>query len=76
MRRIKQFNYLFIFKGDGIFTSLDYQKIVNADQIRNASDYDDFYIASKAESKQQVENAEYIVNKINNYLKDKFGSVL
>ena len=40
------------------------------------SDYDDFYIASKAESKQQVENAEYIVNKINNYLKDKFGSVL
>ena len=73
---LKQFNYLFIFKGDGIFTSQDYQKIVSADQIRNASDYDDFYIASKAESKQQVENAEYIVNKINNYLKDKFASVL
>lgn len=73
---LKPFNYLFIFKGDGIFTSQDYQKIVSADQIRNASDYDDFYIASKAESKQQVENAEYIVNKINNYLKDKFGSVL
>lgn len=73
---LKQFNYIFIFKGDGIFTSQDYQKIVSADQIRNASDYDDFYIASKAESKQQVENAEYIVNKINNYLKDKFASVL
>ena len=56
---VKQFNYLFIFKGDGIFTSQDYQKIVNADQIRNASDYDDFYIASKAESEQQVEMPVY-----------------
>ncbi|MDO4308575.1 MAG: HEPN domain-containing protein [Eubacteriales bacterium] len=68
---LKQFNYLFIFKGDGTFTASDYQIIANAEQIRNASDYDDFYIASKAEAKQQVENAEYLVKKIKKYLADK-----
>lgn len=31
--------------------------ITRADQIRNASDYDDFYVASKEETRQQVENA-------------------
>ena len=48
---LKQFNFLFIYKGDGTFTSKDYQMIARAEQIRNASDYDDFYVASKAESR-------------------------
>lgn len=65
---LKQFNYLFIFKGDGVFTSEDYQKIARAEQIRNASDYDDFYIACKEETKQQVENAEYMVEKVLRYI--------
>lgn len=65
---LKQFNYLFIFKGDGVFTSEDYQKIARAEQIRNASDYDDFYIACKEETKQQVENAEYMVEKVLTYI--------
>ena len=65
---LKQFNFLFIFKGNGTFTSEDYQKIARAEQIRNASDYDDFYIASKDEARQQVENAEYIVSKVGAYL--------
>ena len=51
---LKQFNFLYIFKGDGTFTADDYQMIAKAEQIRNASDYDDFYIASKEETKQQV----------------------
>lgn len=42
--------------------------ITRADQIRNASDYDDFYVASKEETKQQVENAEKIVEKVSNYI--------
>ena len=41
-----------------------------ADQIRNASDYDDFYVASKEETKQQVENAEKIVEKVSNYIEN------
>lgn len=68
---LKQFNYLFIFQGDGTFNADDYQKIVRAEQIRNISDYDDFYVASKEESRQQVENAVYIVEKIWNYIKHK-----
>lgn len=67
---MKQFNYLFIYKGDGTFTTDDYQKLAKADQIRNASDYDDFYIASKEESRQQVENAEYLVKKIEKYMEE------
>lgn len=69
---LKQFNYLFIFKGDGTFSSEDYQVIARAEQIRNASDYDDFYVASKSEARQQVENAKYLVNKIDKYISDYF----
>ena len=65
---LKQFNYLFIYKGDGTFTSEDYQIIAKAEQIRNASDYDDFYVASRSETLQQIESAEYLVNKISNIL--------
>lgn len=72
---IKQFNFLFIFKGDGTFTSDDYQKIARAEQIRNASDYDDFYIASKEETRQQVKNAEYLVEKIERYIDFKYNEV-
>lgn len=62
---------MFIFKGDGTFTADDYQKVARAEQIRNASDYDDFYVTSKAEARQQVENADYIVSKIDMYIKLK-----
>ena len=65
---LKQFNFIFIYRGDGTFTSEDYQKIARAEQIRNASDYDDFYVASKEETRQQVENAGYIVKKIDAYI--------
>lgn len=65
---LKQFNLTFIYKGDGTFTPEDYQKIARAEQIRNASDYDDFYLASKEETRQQVENAGYLVDKVGKYI--------
>ena len=65
---LKQFNIIFIYKGNGTFTPEDYQKIARAEQIRNASDYDDFYLASKDETRQQVENAGYLVEKVENYI--------
>lgn len=65
---LKQFNYEFIYKGDGTFLPEDYQKIASAEQIRNASDYDDFYIANKEETRQLVENNRYILEKIEKYL--------
>lgn len=67
---LKQFNYIFIYKGNGTFTSEDYSKIARCEQIRSASDYDDFYVASKEEARQQVENAIYIVTKIDKYIAD------
>ena len=65
---LKQFNLIFIYKGNGTFTTEDYQKVARMEQIRNASDYDDFYIANKEETRQQVENAEYLVDKVEKYI--------
>lgn len=65
---LKLFNFEFIYKGDGTFTQNDYQMIAKAERIRNASDYDDFYIAGKEETQQQVLNAEYIVRKVEEYI--------
>ena len=44
------------------------RKIGEAEEIRHASDYDDFYIASKEEASKQIENAQYIFDKISNYI--------
>ncbi len=65
---LKQFNYYFIHNGDSTFTSADYQKISYADQVRNASDYDDFYLANKEETKELVIYAEQFVEKVKAYL--------
>lgn len=70
---LKQFNLIFIYKGNGTFTQEDYQKVARAEQIRNASDYDDFYLASKEETRQQVENAEHLVNKIEQYIANLYA---
>lgn len=52
---------------DGTFTREDYRMLSDADQIRSASDYDDFYIASKEETRQQVENATQFVRRVEDY---------
>lgn len=65
---LKQFNQYFIHDGDGYFTEEDYRNIASADQIRNASDYNDFYIVKKEESRQQVEYARILVKKVENYI--------
>lgn len=49
------------------FTDEDYRLIAKAEQIRSVSDYDDFYVASKEETKKQVENAQYLIDKIKAY---------
>ena len=73
---LKQFNYIFIHKGDGSFTVEDYQKIAKAEQIRNASDYDDFYIVCREETIQQIDNAKYIIDKVEKYLKIEMAKEL
>lgn len=42
--------------------------IKEASYLREKSDYDDFYIASKAETEKQVENAKLFCDKVEQYL--------
>ena len=65
---LRQFNVHFIKDGIGGFGSGDYKRVADAQRIRNNSDYDDFYIASKEEASKQIENAQYIFDKISNYI--------
>lgn len=65
---LKQFNFLFIHNGDGTFSTDDYKIIAEAEQIRNASDYDDFYLASKSETVELVKNTSYLIEKIVKYI--------
>ncbi len=46
-----------------------YSKYVqNAFQVRNSSDYDDFYIVSVTETQEQIEKAEELIKIIKKYL--------
>ena len=44
--------------------------ITRASTIRNASDYDDFYIASKEESRQQIDEAKDLLGAVKRYLSE------
>jgi uncharacterized protein (UPF0332 family) len=43
--------------------------VSNLFDVRNDSDYDDFYFVKKDEVIEQINNAEYFINKIKDYLK-------
>lgn len=68
---LMQFNIHYVNSDDNDFSSEDYKLVSKAEKIRNASDYDDFYIADKKEAQDQVDNARYILNKINTYLESR-----
>lgn len=65
---VSQFNLLFIHPEDAEFTKADYQKIAKADRIRNASDYDDFYIVNKEETKDLLEFVKGFLDRTERYL--------
>jgi uncharacterized protein (UPF0332 family) len=66
---LKMFNLEFVRNGDGTFDAQDYVIATEAEHIRNISDYDDFYIASKEQSVIQVQNAKKLVGKIADSIK-------
>lgn len=43
---------------------------MGAEKIRNKSDYNDFYIASKEDAVEQVRNAEEFVRVVDEYIKN------
>lgn len=47
--------------------------IGTASEIRNASDYDDMFIADKAETMEQIENAKIFLDEIKSYVEEKLG---
>ena len=60
----------YVHSGDGYFTIDDYRKADQAEHIRSVSDYDDFYIASKEETVEQVEFAYSFYVKVKQYISD------
>lgn len=51
----------------GIFPKEISRRISRAQEVRHASDYDDFYILSKQETKEQVETAENLIQLVETY---------
>lgn len=49
------------------------RRIAEAEEIRHASDYDDFYIATKAEVEKQIETAMKLADLVEVYYKDYVG---
>ncbi|MCD8039596.1 MAG: hypothetical protein LUE96_11010 [Lachnospiraceae bacterium] len=47
--------------------------IGSAFMIRNASDYDDMFIASMADTQVQISNAEYILREVTKYIEQLTG---
>lgn len=47
------------------------KRIGKAEEVRHNSDYDEFYLVTKEESKKQVETAELLIAEIEKYLERK-----
>ena len=54
----------------GIFPGTLGRRIAEAEEIRHASDYDDFYIATKEEAEEQIMTADQIIRLIEIYSKE------
>lgn len=55
---------------EGIFPVELSKMIGSAFTIRNASDYDDMFLASKSDTEEQIANAEYVYRLLSEYIKD------
>lgn len=49
------------------------KKISRAEEIRHASDYDDFYIATREKSEEQIETAEELIKMVEEYCENSMG---
>ena len=54
-----------------IFPSNLFELIRNSNLIREESDYDDFYVASMEETKEQIESAKLIYGLVEQYIKQQ-----
>ena len=47
--------------------------ISEAQEIRHASDYDDFYIATKVEAEEQIQTAKELVKLVEEYVQKRWA---
>lgn len=55
----------------GIFSKNFGRKIAQAEEIRHASDYDDFYIATKENAEEQIMTAKELIEQIEFYCQER-----
>jgi uncharacterized protein (UPF0332 family) len=70
---LSQFNIHYIKPEIDGFKRGDYKAIASVEQIRNNSDYDDFYIADKEECENVVKVARDFYSKANKILNGEIG---
>ena len=46
--------------------------LMGAEKIRNKSDYNDFYIASREDAESQIQNAKKFINEMEDYINKNF----
>lgn len=56
----------------GVFESRLSAIIDDLEVVREDSDYDDFYVISKADIENQIINAKFFVSSVEDYLKEKY----
>ena len=44
------------------------KRIVESEEIRHASDYDDFYIATREEAEEQIQTAKELISRVEKYV--------
>ena len=49
------------------------KRIVEAEEIRHASDYDDFYLATKEEAEEQIQTAKELVKLVEEYVRQRWN---
>ena len=57
----------------GIFASTYSDVIAKASVIRSKSDYEDFYVASKSEAQEQINNAKLFYDAVEKYISNCFS---
>ncbi|MBQ8165422.1 MAG: HEPN domain-containing protein [Lachnospiraceae bacterium] len=62
------FNQHFIYNNSSCFTKEDYKIYQSVEYIRSASDYDDFYIASKSETEEVLTQVKQLNDKVKDYV--------
>ena len=68
---LKTFNMEFIHNQNEFFSRDDMKSLQSIERIRNASDYDDFYVTSKAECEDQVKKSKHILDKVKVFLESE-----